>query len=431
MRYLIHGMLLGMFAALAAAPPSLPLEGALSRTEARAIALINHPDISVAELREMAARQVNLQARSAYFPTVTANTTAAGTTQDNTRLAAGAINNPSVYERVAEGVSVTQLITDFGRTANLAAASMLRANAEATNAAATRAQIEMLVDTSYFSALEAQAVLRVATQTVATRMIILDQVRAYASNHLKSDLDVGFADVGLGEAQLLLARAKGEFDASMEQLNTQLGLRERPQFVLVDEPLPPALDTGVETLVAEALQRRPDLARVRLERMAALKFSRAEKALRYPTVTAIGGAGLIPVHGDAFESSYAAAAVNISLPIFNGGLFAARNREAELRAQAVEEGLRRDENVVIRDVRISWTRVGSAWERFGIATKLLDQASKTLDLTEARYQAGSASIVELSQSQLNKTSAEISLENAKYDYLIQRAILEFQTGGDR
>ena len=163
MRYLIHGMLLGMFAALAAAPPSLPLEGALSRTEARAIALINHPDISVAELREMAARQVNLQARSAYFPTVTANTTAAGTTQDNTRLAAGAINNPSVYERVAEGVSVTQLITDFGRTANLAAASMLRANAEATNAAATRAQIEMLVDTSYFSALEAQAVLRVAT----------------------------------------------------------------------------------------------------------------------------------------------------------------------------------------------------------------------------------------------------------------------------
>ena len=102
-----------------------------------------------------------------------------------------------------------------------------------------------------------------------------------------------------------------------------------------------------------------------------------------------------------------------------------------MRAQAVEEGLRRDEKCGCPGCPDQLDPGGSAWDRFGIATKLLDQASKTLDLTEARYQAGSASIVELSQSQLNKTSAEISLENAKYDYLIQRAILEFQTGGDR
>ncbi|MBI3877902.1 MAG: TolC family protein, partial [Verrucomicrobia bacterium] len=46
----------------------------------------------------------------------------------------------------------------------------------------------------------------------------------------------------------------------------------------------------------------------------------------------------------------------------------------------------------------------------------------------ARYQLGISSIVELSQAQLNKTAAEIAQASAKYDYLIQRAVLNYQVG---
>jgi len=403
----------------------------LTLREAQEIALHNHPDISLADLRALAARQVTLEVQSAYFPSITANVTAAGNTHDNTRLAAGAINNPSVFERVAQGVSVNQLITDFGRTANLSAASKLRAKAAETDTIATRAQVEVLVDVAFFTALQSQAVLRVAHQTVATRQLILDQVTAYATNRLKSDLDVSFADVSLEEGRLLLSRAKSDVDATSEQLVSQLGLREKPFFTLVDEPMPGSLVTNVDALVTEALLSRPDLARLRLERGAAVKFSRAEKALRYPTVTAIGGAGLIPVHDEHLENNYAAAAVNISLPIFNGGLFGARHREAELRASAIDETLRQAENTVVRDVRIAWQRAGNARDRLAIATKLLSQATRSFDLAQARYQTGSASIVELSQAQLNKTAAEISMQTAKYEYLIQRSNLAYQSGESR
>jgi len=51
-----------------------------------------------------------------------------------------------------------------------------------------------------------------------------------------------------------------------------------------------------------------------------------------------------------------------------------------------------------------------------------------LDLAQSRYDLGLSSIVELSQAQLNKTSAEISNVSAKYDYQIQSAVLNFQTG---
>ncbi|MCU1261383.1 MAG: outer rane efflux protein, partial [Bryobacterales bacterium] len=50
------------------------------------------------------------------------------------------------------------------------------------------------------------------------------------------------------------------------------------------------------------------------------------------------------------------------------------------------------------------------------------------DLAKARYDLGLSSIVELSQAQLNKTSAEIASASAKFDYALQRAVLDFQTG---
>ena len=66
-----------------------------------------------------------------YFPTVSVNAVAVGTAGNNTRLEAiGALNNPSIFDRNAEGLMVSQLITDFGRTANLTGSARLRAEAQ-------------------------------------------------------------------------------------------------------------------------------------------------------------------------------------------------------------------------------------------------------------------------------------------------------------
>ena len=98
---------------------------------------------------------------------------------------AGGLNNPSVYDRAAGGLAVSQLITDFGRTANLTASSKFQAQAENQNANATREQVLLQVNVSYFGTLEAQAVLQVAQQTVDTRQLLLDQVSLLASNKMQ------------------------------------------------------------------------------------------------------------------------------------------------------------------------------------------------------------------------------------------------------
>ena len=78
---------------------------------------------------------------------------------EDTRILAGGVNNPSIYDRAAGGLAVNQLITDFGRTANLTASSEFQAQAENENANATREQVLLQVNVNYFGTLAAQAVL--------------------------------------------------------------------------------------------------------------------------------------------------------------------------------------------------------------------------------------------------------------------------------
>ena len=402
----------------------------LTLSEAHDLALKNHPQIAAANYRVLAAQEVTRESRAGFFPQANLYGSAVGADSTRTRIEAGGLNNPSVFDRAAGGVAVSQLITDFGRTGNLTASSKLRAEAEAQNADTTREQVLLNVDVDYFSALQAQAVMNVARQTVDTRQLLLDQVVVLASNKLKSDLDVSFARVALEEGRLLLEKAQNDFDASLASLSTGLGFREFHRFDLAEQSLPPAGDTNdVSALIETALRQRPEILALMDERDAAGRFARAQRDSRLPTVSAIGMAGGSPVHDDRLPDDYAAGGLQLSLPVFAGGLYAARQHEAELRAQADAELLRSLEDNVIRDVRIAWLNLNNARDRLRTTEQLVNHAREAFDLAQARYRAGSSSIVELSQAQLELTSAQIAQTNARYDVLIQEADLKYQTGG--
>ena len=120
----------------------------LSLKEAEALALKNNPQISVARLTALASQQVTREVRSSLWPTASANLTGVDS-QENSRITAGALNNPIIYQRAAAGVTVVQLITDFGRTTNLAASADLAAKAENQNAVATKEQILLAADQAF------------------------------------------------------------------------------------------------------------------------------------------------------------------------------------------------------------------------------------------------------------------------------------------
>jgi len=418
-------------AVLGFALPALPAgnDQPLTLQQARQAALQNHPRITGAAFKALAARQAVREVQSAYFPTISANVVAVGVADKNTRLeASGGLNNPSIFERNAEGLTISQIITDFGRTANLSGSSKLHAQAEESNAQTTRAQILLQVDAAYYNALQSKSVSRVATETVSNRQLFLDQVSALASNKLRSDLDVSFARVNLEESKLFLLKAQNDTQAARSILSILMGSREMKPYQLVEEPMPAEVGTNVSTYIAQALENRPDLQRLRQERDAALKFSKAERALQYPIISAVGNAGVSPIHEAQLPDRYAAAGVTLTLPLFAGNLYSAREKEAALKAKAAESAVQDEENNVIREVRITWLNLQNSAERLRIADRLRENAVLSYQLAQARYDSGASSIVELNRAQLNKVSAEITSATTKYDYLLQVSVLRYQSG---
>jgi outer membrane protein len=399
----------------------------LSLREAEQRATENHPQVRAAAYSAQAADEAVRQARSVYYPSVSLSVTGAQA-ESGTRIAAGGLNNPVILDRFAAGFSVGQLLTDFGRTRALVQSVDLRADTQRQNMVSRRADVLLQVDRAYFSALRAQAVERVAEETVKARELVVDQVTALAASGLRSGLDVSFAKVNLSEAQILLVQARNDVQAAFTTLSAAMGSSESTPYELADEPVPPAPSPDAAELIAQAMRERPDVAAERLAHQAAVRFADAERALWLPSISLVGAMGASPYHQVGLTPRYSAVGINLTVPVTNGGLLNARRAEANLRATAEQQRLRDLENVVARDVRTAWLDAQASFSRLDLAEQLRANAADAADLARARYDIGLSSIVELSQAQLNQTRADIEQAAARYDYQIRTAVLRFQTG---
>lgn len=399
----------------------------LTLAEAQRLAVQNNPQVASAQFTASAAHQLPTQYRAAFQPNVFGSLTGVGA-DNGSRLAAGGLNNPVVYDRLGSGLSIGQMITDFGRTSNLVGMAKLQAQAQDQATEDTRARILLATSRAYFGLLRAQAVMKVSDQTVVARQLVVDQITALFESKLKSSLDVSFANVNLSDAKLLQVQAQNAVKAAEADLATAMGLPAQSGFILSEEPMPPLLPDRVDVLIRQALQDRPDLKDVRLQESADERFAKAEHALYYPSIGLIGTAGIVPSGYSTIPGRYGAVGLNMTIPLFNGGLFKARQTESELRAKAATQNVSDLENRVTRDVRVAYLNATTALDRLSLTQQLLQQAQLALDLSQTRYDLGLGQIVELSQAQLNLTSAQIANASAQYDYQTQRVIVDYQIG---
>jgi outer membrane protein len=402
----------------------------LTREDAEQMAIKNNPRVSVARLLALAQHQVVRESRAAELPTAMASITAEDA-ENGSRISAGSLTASRLFEHAGAGGGFTQLITDFGRTWNLVASSKLQEKAQNANALATTEDIVIATDQAFYNALQAQALLKVSQQNVDTRQTTDTQVNEMTRNKLKSTLDSSFADVNLSQAKLLLLDAQNNADSTMAAVDAVLGLDRQVTYQLVDDNAPlqqPPPD--VDNLIQTGLQQRPDLQALHYNQQAAVKFSHAQRDQLFPTISAAGTAGSVPIRPAQYYIAnwWGAIGVNMNIPIFNGFLYTAQAKEASIRAEAASEQSRDLRDQIVRDIRTSWLAANSAFQRVSVTAELLKEANLALGLAQTRYQLGLSSIVELSQAQFQQTDAAIGNTNAQYQYRLALATLNYQIG---
>jgi outer membrane protein len=405
----------------------------VTRTDAERLALKNNPRITASRLLALAAGQVTRETRSAELPQVSAAITAEKA-EDGSRIGGEGLAASRLYTHAGTGGSLSQLITDFGHTRNLVATRKLQQKAQNQIALATEQDVLLATDQAFYRLLNAQSLLDVAKATVAARGNVQSLTSALTKSALKSELDLNIASADLSQSQLLELDAENGVASASAALAAVLAAPADTLYHAVEDPEaapppPPSPDSSA-SINASAQAQRPDLQALRFNAASDQKFATAQQLQHLPTISALATGGITPVAPDGIfvPSWYAAAGVNLTLPLFTGFRIDAQAQEARLREKAAEKQAQDLSDSIARDVRVAVLNAQTAFRRIAVADQFRSQTALALALAQTRYKLGLSSIVELSQAQLQSTQAAVAAVNARYDYLLSLRSLDYARG---
>ena len=405
----------------------------ITRTDAERLALKNNPRITASHLLALAAGQVTRQTRSGELPQISAAITAEKA-EDGSRISSPGLTDSRLYTHAGTGGSLSQLITDFGRTRNLVATSKLQQKAQDQSALATEQDVLLATDQAFYRLMNAQSLLDVAKATVAARGDVQNLTSALTKSALKSDLDLNIASADLSQSQLLELDAENGVASASAALAAVLAAPANTLYHAMEDPEaapppPPSPDSSA-SINASAQAQRPDLQALRFNAAADQKFATAQQLQHLPTISALATGGITPVAPDGIfvPNWYAAAGVNLTLPLFTGFRIDAQAQEARFRQKAAEKQAQDLSDSIARDVRVAVLNAQTAFRRIAVADQFRKQTTQALALAQTRYKLGLSSIVELSQAQLQSTQAAVAAVNARYDYLLSLRSLDYARG---
>ena len=408
-------------------PVTAPGETVLTLQDCIELALRNQPSIRAARQNVNAGRGRETQARSSYFPQLSAST---GYSENH--VLGGAFGG-SITKSYTTTLSMDLLLYDFGRTGNALDAAEWSTRSVERELDRTAQEVVLSVKQAYYALLAAKNLVGVAERRIEQSESRLKQAEAFFHAGSKPRFEVTRAEVDMNSARLGLINARNNVRIQTIVLNNAMGMPPG-QAIEIEARIPeaPAVP-GLEEAQAEALKNRPEMLRAEADIEAARARMRAEQANYLPTLSAggaynwangtqeMGELNGILLGGDV-ENSWNAG-VTLTLPLFQGGL--TRGRVAEAKANLLAVEVQRDtvRQTVLLEVIQSYADLESAKTRISVMESSLQKARESLDLAQGRYQAGVGPSLEVTDAQVAAVQAETDHVQAQYDYQLSVARL--------
>jgi outer membrane protein len=414
--------------------PGAPSTGAnaLSLKQAIAVALEKHPVIEAATHALRAGEARTEQARSSLYPQVGASAIeTSGSLRANAFLRpSGSLIQPNQTD-ITPGVTVSQLLYDFGQTAHRIAANRLAAQALSDDVLTHKAGVILNVQQAYDEGLKRQRLVQIAEETVREREVIQRQVDSLFRQQLKAKLDLDLVQVELSKAGVDLIRARNDLKASYAALNRAMGVTGPGAYALEDTPVTVSAVPPLESLLATSLDKRPEMLAVRERIRAAEQRIKAAQSQNFPTIQAVGSAGdteQLAGRSNVREGGWWGAGVAVSVPLFTGFLIQNQVREAEEQHQEAQSNARDIEQAIRLEVTNAVLTLETLAQQIKAIEVLVNQTQEALQLAQERYRLGLSSIVEVTQGEVAVTTAQTQLAEAQYDYKTAEAALGYAVG---
>lgn len=415
-------------------------------------ALSENPGLEAAAARVRQAKAQVDQARAAYWPRLDANASAARVKFSENALQyglatgsafqqgsgnAGLLNSAFTAEDSqefynADLIASWTLFDGFERKFSNASARF----GEQSSAAALQDARRLLISAVAFSYFSAQLALEniaiaMADEAFNQRQLADAEARRRVGTGALSDV-LNF-QVRKNQAKTIRIDQEYRHEIALYGLAALLGLpRSRlPAHIRLARLSPETTSElavpPVEQLVANAMDRRPDIQQIQWNIKRAESQIKIAQSGYYPTVNLAGSLDGERIGDVGFEQDDFGNAIQVGLSynLFAGGFTRARVRESRQIRQELEKRLEELILSATADIRSSAALVASAQAQVALQRENVDLVQRTRDLVEKEYNAGQGSLVRLNEAQRDLTTAQSNLALALV--ALRQAWVELET----
>ncbi|HEY8227917.1 MAG TPA: TolC family protein [Pyrinomonadaceae bacterium] len=411
------------------------LSGPLTLDDALKLATMQASAFKQAALNERSAAEDVRQAETAFLPHVSAplsylyTSPALGATPGTPRapsfIANNAISEYQAYLNLAGDVDVSGRLR-----ATLERNRALLEAAHAGTEIARRALAQAVIEAYYGLAL-ATAQLRAAEQNLAAA-----EEFERVTSLLLSGGEVAAVDLTRAQLQTItrrdeLERARTEEIISEGALRILVGFDFIRPISTLDLTLTLPVDGELQQFTVDNINRRPEFSQFEAQLRAVrqeVRIARADRLpqLSYSVLSGFDTDSLKPLR--LKEHSGVSAAITVSVPIFDWGASRSRERQARLRAEIVENDRTLALRGFVQQFYAAQAQAVSALSRTRFGRTALIQAQENLNASIARYRAGEAQIVEVTDALIVLAAQRQAFYQALFDYQVALARLRQATG---
>ncbi|WP_316364629.1 TolC family outer membrane protein [Candidatus Thiodiazotropha sp. CDECU1] len=394
------------------------------------LALQNDPQLQAAKEQLSAARESKSLARSQLLPTVGLGATYDVVRRDLKTLQGVPFDDQSTNHDRALGLNLTQPIYRRDRLLQLEQADSTIAQAEAEYAAA---EIDLMVrsTTTYFNILSAEDDLRVAKAEREATGRQLEQAQQRFDVGLIAITDVHEAQAAFDAARASEIAAENSLDNAWEALFEIIGPQPTQDLAKLGEEL--ALNPPVPNILQEwsdtAQQQNYSIIAARAGLESLKQEIDVSRSGHYPTLDLVGGYTMNRSDSDtATEADTGTIGLSLEVPIYTGGAVSAQTRQAQANFRASQQGLDQTRRGVNRQVRDAYRGVLSTISQVEALKAATVSAQSALESTQAGYEVGTRTIVDVLNVQRNLFSSQRDYLNSRYDYIINGLNLKSAAG---
>jgi outer membrane protein len=321
--------------------------------------------------------------------------------------------------------------------ANIASARDLT-RADAADLIRTRQTAVFNVASDFVALVNAQSQLGVQKENLASSQVQLDQIQQFANAGARPVSDLYQQRATVASAQLAVVQAEQQVDLSKINLISALQLDPAKEYDFVVPVIPDAASTrafSLDSLVAIAYARRPDIIADQARVLAAAQDMRAARGGRLPTVRAnfSYGSNWTSASDSALFNQFnqrrtGSLGLSLSVPIFDNGTTRLAEERAVVEVESAKLTLITQQQSVALDVRRALLNVRSAQQQLVAASAQQLAAQQALDAVQQRYNVGAATLIEITQARSQLVNAESAMFTAKYTLVLNQAVLAYYTG---